>query len=208
MASGSSYLRQPIPIALIVLVAVVIHGPLLLMELPASTSYDANLHMFFASHYASHWFNPWNEKWFAGFSQTTYPPLTHQWIALLSHLVGLTEAFMLVQLVAVILLAVLVFATGELAEPRFYGLMLTFAAAMFVNHSCAPNCETEEDNGRVFIKAIRNIAAGEELVYEYNLHDSDDESADCYCGAPHCRGTMFSDDELKRRARKAKRKAK
>jgi hypothetical protein len=106
LTSGSSYLRQPIPLALIVLVAVVIHGPLLLMELPASTSYDANLHMFFASHYAQHWFNPWNEKWFAGFSQTTYPPLTHQWIALLSHLVGLTEAFMLVQLVAIILLAV------------------------------------------------------------------------------------------------------
>jgi hypothetical protein len=91
---------------MIVLVAVVIHGPLLLMELPATTSYDANLHIFFGSHYAQHWFNPWNEKWFAGFSQTTYPPLVHQWIALLSHVVGLTEAFMLVQLVAVILLAV------------------------------------------------------------------------------------------------------
>jgi hypothetical protein len=76
------------------------------MELPATTSYDANLHIFFGSHYAQHWFNPWNEKWFAGFSQTTYPPLVHQWIALLSHVVGLTEAFMLVQLVAVILLAV------------------------------------------------------------------------------------------------------
>lgn len=82
-----------------------------------------------------------------------------------------------------------------------------FSAAMFVNHSCAPNCETEEDDGRVWIKAIRNIAAGEELVYEYNLHDSDDDNADCYCGAPQCRGTMFSDDELKRRARLAKRKA-
>jgi hypothetical protein len=82
-----------------------------------------------------------------------------------------------------------------------------FSAAMFVNHSCAPNCETEEDNGRVFIKAIRNIAAGEELVYEYNLHDSDDDNADCYCNAPQCRHTMFSDDELKRRARIAKRKA-
>jgi uncharacterized protein len=82
-----------------------------------------------------------------------------------------------------------------------------FAAAMFVNHSCDPNCETEEHNGRVYIKAIRNIAAGEELVYEYNLHDSDDDHADCYCGAPQCRGTMFSDEELKRRARIAKRKA-
>lgn len=106
LVSGRSYLQRPIPLAMIVLVAVVIHGPLLLMELPATTSYDANLHIFFGSHYAQHWFNPWNEKWFAGFSQTTYPPLTHQWIALLSHVVGLTEGFMLVQLVAVILLAV------------------------------------------------------------------------------------------------------
>ena len=106
MTTTRSYLQRPIPVSMIVLVAIVIHGPLLLMELPATTSYDSNLHIFFGSHYAQHWFNPWNEKWFAGFSQTTYPPLTHQWIALLSHVVGLTEAFMLVQLVAVILLAV------------------------------------------------------------------------------------------------------
>ncbi len=106
MTSNRSYLQRPIPLSMIVLVAIVIHGPLLLMELPATTSYDCNLHIFFGSHYAQHWFNPWNEKWFAGFSQTTYPPLTHQWIALLSHVVGLTEAFMLVQLVAVILIAV------------------------------------------------------------------------------------------------------
>lgn len=83
-----------------------------------------------------------------------------------------------------------------------------FSMAMFVNHSCAPNCETEEDDGHIYIKAIRDIAAGEELVYEYNLHDSDDDNADCHCGAPQCRGTMFSDSELKRRARAAKRKAK
>ena len=104
--SETGYLQRPIPLAIIVLLALSIHGPLLLMELPASTSYDANLHIFFASHYAQHWFNPWNEKWFAGFSQTTYPPLTHQWIALLSHIVGLTEAFMLVQLAAIVLLVV------------------------------------------------------------------------------------------------------
>ena len=83
-----------------------------------------------------------------------------------------------------------------------------FGTAMFLNHSCAPNCETEEENGRVYIRAIRNIAANEELVYEYNLYDSDEDGADCHCGAPQCRGTMFSDDELKRRARKAARKQK
>jgi hypothetical protein len=78
------------------------------MQLP-SGSFDANFHIFLASHYAHHWFNPWNEKWFAGFSQTTYPPLTHQWIALVSNVTGLKMAYMLVQLVAVLLLPVGIF---------------------------------------------------------------------------------------------------
>jgi hypothetical protein len=103
----SSYSR-PIPVLAIVLVALAVHGPLLLMQLPAG-SFDANFHMFFASHYAHHWFDPWNEKWFGGFSQTTYPPLTHQWIALLSNVVGLKMGYMLVQLIAVLLLPVGVF---------------------------------------------------------------------------------------------------
>jgi SET domain-containing protein len=77
---------------------------------------------------------------------------------------------------------------------------------MFLNHSCDPNCRTEEHKGRIFIRAIRDIAANEELVYEYNLYDSDDDTADCYCGAPQCRGTMFSEDEVKRQARKKARK--
>lgn len=96
---------RAIPLSAIVLLAIAIHGPLLLMQLPAS-SYDANTHMFFASHYASHWFSPWNEKWYGGFSQTTYPPLTHQWIALFSHLIGITMAYMLVQGIAIVLLVV------------------------------------------------------------------------------------------------------
>ena len=79
-----------------------------------------------------------------------------------------------------------------------------FGTAMFLNHCCNPNCESDNIGGRVFIVAIRDIAAGEELTYEYNLHDSDDDEADCYCGAEKCRGTMFSEDEVKRRARKAR----
>ena len=77
-----------------------------------------------------------------------------------------------------------------------------FGTAMFLNHCCAPNCETEEHDGRVFIVALRTIAAGEELTYEYNLHDSDDEPGICHCGAAGCRGTMFSEAEVKRRARR------
>jgi SET domain-containing protein len=109
----------------------------------------------------------------------------------------------------------------ELADERYADRIVTylfgfgedgtvidgFGTAMFLNHSCAPNCDTEETGGRVFIRAIRDIAAGEELVYEYNLYDSDEtDTADCYCGVPHCRGTMYSDDELQRRAKLAARK--
>lgn len=107
MTPNQTYSR-PIPLLAIVLVALAVHGPLLLMQLP-SGSFDANFHIFLASHYAHHWFNPWNEKWFAGFSQTTYPPLTHQWIAIVSSVAGLKMAYMIVQLVAVLLLPVGVF---------------------------------------------------------------------------------------------------
>jgi hypothetical protein len=90
-----------------------VHGPLLLMQLPLS-SYDAYTHIFFASHYAQHWFSPWNEKWFAGFSQTTYPPLVHQWIALFSHVMGLPLAYMFVQLAGILLLVVGVYRFARL----------------------------------------------------------------------------------------------
>ncbi|HEV3152144.1 MAG TPA: hypothetical protein VGY94_14355, partial [Acidobacteriaceae bacterium] len=103
-----SFLTRPIPVWQIVLCALIFHGPLLLMRMPADT-YDANFHMSMASHYAHHWFNPWNEKQLGGFSQTTYPPLTHQWIALLSHIVGLTNAFMVVQGTVILLLPLAVY---------------------------------------------------------------------------------------------------
>jgi hypothetical protein len=94
---------RPIPISLILLAAVVVHLPLLLMKLPLK-SYDTNFHIFFASHYVHHWFNPWNPKWYAGFSQTTYPPLPQQWVALVSRILGLDMAYMAVQLAAILLL--------------------------------------------------------------------------------------------------------
>lgn len=96
---------RAIPLSLILLLALAVHGPLLLMQLPAG-SYDTTLHIFFASHYAHHWFNPWNTKWFGGFSQTTYPPLTHQWIALFSHIMGLQYAYMFVQFLVILLLPI------------------------------------------------------------------------------------------------------
>ncbi|HKD91554.1 MAG TPA: DUF6541 family protein, partial [Terriglobales bacterium] len=105
--------RTAIPLTAILLLALAVHGPMLLMQLPAF-SYDANTHMFFAAHYANHWFSPWNEKWFGGFSQTTYPPLAHQWVALFSHIFGLTYAYMVVQLIVILLLTVGIFRYAKL----------------------------------------------------------------------------------------------
>ncbi len=82
-----------------------------------------------------------------------------------------------------------------------------FGIGMFMNHCCEPNCETADVDGRVFVSAIRDIAAGEELTYEYNLYDSDDYECPCYCGMPNCRGTMFSDEEVERKAKLARRAA-
>lgn len=113
----SSPLRRAIPLRLIVLIALAFHGPLLLMQVPANT-FDANFHMSMAENYAHHWFNPWNEKSFAGFSETTYPPLVHQWIAMFSHLIGLTWGFMLVQGIVLLLLPVGVYRFARLWVPQ------------------------------------------------------------------------------------------
>lgn len=72
-------------------------------------------------------------------------------------------------------------------------------AAMFINHSCDPNCETGEEDGRVWIYAIKNIPAGTEITYDYCLYDGGDDEAKCNCGAQNCRGTMYSPKEVRRR---------
>jgi hypothetical protein len=118
MSAPVSVPERSVPLSFIMLAAVAVHLPLLLMQLPLK-SYDANFHIFFASHYLNHWFEPWNPKWFAGFSQTTYPPLPQQWTALLSHLFGLNMAYMAVQFAGILLLAIGVYRFAELwVSPR------------------------------------------------------------------------------------------
>jgi SET domain-containing protein len=87
--------------------------------------------------------------------------------------------------------------------------------ARFINHSCDPNCEAVEDEGRIFIEAIRNIQPGVELTYDYNL-DRDPPLPrnwrslyTCRCGAESCRGTMLAArPQRKRRKKNAKRRGK
>jgi hypothetical protein len=86
--------------------------------------------------------------------------------------------------------------------------------ARFFNHSCDPNCESTVEKRRVFIEAIRDIAQGTELTYDYQIHreDDDPENIDevfaCRCGFPQCRGTMLWPTERKPKRTKAKKKAK
>ena len=75
--------------------------------------------------------------------------------------------------------------------------------AAFINHSCDPNCESDEIDGHVWIIALRDIAAGEELTYDYCLYDGDDASP-CSCGAAKCRGTLYSDDEMEKRTKEGR----
>src|SRR5262245_55320196 len=70
--------------------------------------------------------------------------------------------------------------------------------ARFINHSCDPNCEIVVEAGRAFIDALRDIAPGEELTYDYayEREPGDDEHAEtryaCHCGAPGCRRTILA----------------
>ncbi|MEE2771329.1 MAG: hypothetical protein VX712_03865 [Bacteroidota bacterium] len=69
------------------LIGVIFHSATIIFTL--EQTYDALIHLFFAEHYASNWFEPWNYKWYTGFTVMGYPPLVHQCIALLSYIGGL-----------------------------------------------------------------------------------------------------------------------
>jgi SET domain-containing protein len=89
--------------------------------------------------------------------------------------------------------------------------------ARFINHACAPNCEAVNEDGRIYIEALGDIAPGAELLYDYSLARDepwDDAWAElyaCRCGAPTCRGTILASPRppaprppAKRRPRTAK----
>ena len=71
-------------------------------------------------------------------------------------------------------------------------------SSRWINHSCNPNCFADERGGRIFITALCNIAAGEELNYDYGLVLDERHTAKvkaeypCWCGAENCRGTLLA----------------
>jgi len=74
-------------------------------------------------------------------------------------------------------------------------------SARWINHSCAPNCDIEEEGQRIFIEARRDIRLGDELTYDYNLQIGEKHTKTakrehaCFCGARRCRGTMLGEEE-------------
>jgi hypothetical protein len=67
----------------------------------------------------------------------------------------------------------------------------------FFNHSCDPNAGF---SGQVFLVALRDIRAGEEITFDYAMTVSESVgsdmvfSMDCACGSPRCRKTITEQD--------------
>ena len=61
--------------------------------------------------------------------------------------------------------------------------------ARWINHSCAPNCDTYEKNKRIYVRAVRDIRPGEELFYDYAIEAGERLTKavkarwPCWCGA-------------------------
>jgi hypothetical protein len=87
-------------------------------------------------------------------------------------------------------------------------------SSRWINHSCNPNCEADEQDGRVFIKALRNIPAGDELFYDYGLIIDAPYTKKllaeypCWCGAKNCRGTLLAPKDDKPGKKKERKKNK
>ncbi len=82
---------------------------------------------------------------------------------------------------------------GRVIDAKFGG-----NSSRWINHACQPNCEADEQEGRIFIKALRDLEPGEELFYDYGLEIDErytkklKKQFECRCGSPGCRGTMLA----------------
>jgi len=83
-------------------------------------------------------------------------------------------------------------------ETRVIDALYGGNSSRWINHSCDGNCQADERDGRIFIQAVRDIAAGEELHYDYGLIIEERYTPKlkaqypCWCGAATCRGTLLA----------------
>lgn len=71
---------------------------------------------------------------------------------------------------------------------------VSYNTARYINHSCAPNCEAQLIRGHIWIVALRDIAKGEEITYNYGYDIEDYEDHPCCCGAPNCVGYILEEE--------------
>ena len=72
---------------------------------------------------------------------------------------------------------------------------------MHLNHSCEPNLGLQ---GQIVYVALRDIAVGEELTFDYAMNEDDpNEIMTCQCGAESCRkvitGVVWKKPEIQSR---------
>jgi uncharacterized protein len=75
----------------------------------------------------------------------------------------------------------------------------------WINHSCDPNCETFEEDDRIFVHALRGLQPGEELFYDYKMIPAErrtkklEKEFACLCGTRKCRGTMLEPRKVRKK---------
>ena len=62
---------------------------------------------------------------------------------------------------------------------------------MHLNHSCEPNLGLQ---GQIVFVALRGVAVGEELTFDYAMNDDEPGEMQCRCGTATCRGTVTGSD--------------
>ena len=71
--------------------------------------------------------------------------------------------------------------------------------ARFINHSCDPNCEVQNDKNKLWILSKKKIKKGEELTYNYGYsYDSDYKDHKCNCGSLNCLGYILKKNHWKK----------
>lgn len=66
--------------------------------------------------------------------------------------------------------------------------------ARWINHSCEANCETIDDEGHIWVAALRDIQPGEELTFNYNYDLENYKAHPCRCGSRRCVGFMVAEE--------------
>jgi len=66
--------------------------------------------------------------------------------------------------------------------------------ARLINHTCEPNCEAQVIRGKIWIVALRDIAKGEELGFNYGFDLENYDDHPCRCGTDSCVGFIAGEE--------------